>query len=96
MLIRIAVGVLMAALYIYLVFANNGLPFALFIATLSFIGAKEFYNAVKKQGGEPTEPLGLLACIIFQLAAWTCPPCCSCSSSGRSSPNWASAAPSPS
>ena len=71
MLTRIIVGVALAALYIYLIFANNGLPFALFIATLSFIGAKEFYNAVRKQGGEPTEALGLIACIGFQLAAWT-------------------------
>ena len=71
MRIRIVVGVLLAALYIYLVFAANGLPFALFIATLSVIAAKEFYNAVKKQGGEPTEALGLIACIGFHLAAWT-------------------------
>ena len=71
MLTRIAVGLLAAVVYIFLVFANNGLPFALAIATLSFIGAKEFYNAVKKQGGEPTELIGLSACIIFQLAAWT-------------------------
>lgn len=71
MLIRIGVGVLMAALYISLVFAANGLPFALFIALLSVIGAKEFYNAVKKQGGEPTEAIGLLACLAFQIAAWT-------------------------
>ena len=71
MLTRIVVGVLLAALYIYLVFAANGLPFALFIATLSVIAAKEFYNAVKRQGGEPTEALGLIACIGFHLAAWT-------------------------
>jgi len=71
MLIRIIVGVALAALYISLIFAYNGLPFALFIAILSVIGAKEFYNAVRKQGGEPTDALGLLACIGFQIAAWT-------------------------
>ena len=71
MLIRIVVGLALAALYISLIFAYNGLPFALFIAILSVIGAKEFYNAVRKQGGEPTDALGLLACIGFQLSAWT-------------------------
>lgn len=71
MLIRIGVGLLMAALYISLVFAYNGLPFALFIAILSVIGASEFYIAVRKQGGEPTEAIGLLACLAFQIAAWT-------------------------
>ena len=71
MLTRIIVGVMMAALYISLIFAYNGLPFALFIAILSVIGATEFYNAVKKQGGEPTEAIGLLACLAFQIAAWT-------------------------
>ncbi len=71
MLVRIVVGLVAAAAYISLVFAYNGLPFALSIALLSVIGVKEFYNAVKKQGGEPTEALGLLACVTFQLAAWT-------------------------
>lgn len=71
MLTRIAVGLLAAAVYISLVFTYNGLPFALAIALLSVMGATEFYIAVKRQGGEPTELLGLLACIIFQLAAWT-------------------------
>ena len=51
MLTRIVVGVALAALYISLIFAYNGLPFALFISILSVIGATEFYNAVKKQGG---------------------------------------------
>ena len=71
MLIRIVVGVLMAALYVSLTFAYNGLPFALFIAILSVMGASEFYYAVRKQGGEPTEAIGLLACLAFQIAAWT-------------------------
>ncbi len=71
MLTRIAVGVALAALYISLIFAYNGLPFALFIALLSVIGATEFYNAVRKQGGAPTDAIGLLACLAFQIAAWT-------------------------
>lgn len=71
MLTRIVVGVLAAALYIMLVFAWNGLPFALFIALFSILGAGELYWAVKKQGGQPTEILGFSACIIFQYAAWT-------------------------
>ena len=71
MLIRIAAGVLGAALYIYLVFAYDGLPFALSVALFSVFGTLELYRAVKNQGGAPSEFLGILACVAFQLAAWT-------------------------
>jgi phosphatidate cytidylyltransferase len=71
MLTRIAVGLLAAAGYISLVFTANGLPFALAVALLSVIGAKELYTAVKNQGGEPNEFMGLSACIVFHLVAWT-------------------------
>ncbi len=47
-----------------------GLPFALAVAVLSLIGASEFYRAVRRQGAEPNEPLGFIACLLFQLAAW--------------------------
>jgi len=70
MLTRIVVGLLAAGFYITVNFAPNGLPFALSIALLSLIGTKELYNAVKKQGGQPSEFLGILACVAFQLSAW--------------------------
>jgi phosphatidate cytidylyltransferase len=71
MLTRIVAGVLGAALFIYLVFAANGLPFALAVALFSVFGTLELYRAVKNQGGQPSEFLGVLACVAFQLAAWT-------------------------
>ncbi len=49
----------------------DGLPFALGVALFSMIGALELYRAVKGQGGEPSEFLGCLACVVFQYAAWT-------------------------
>lgn len=71
MLVRIVVGVLAAALLIFLDFAGNGLPFALGVAILAIMGAEEMYQAIRKQGGDPTKPLGFLACLVFQIAAWT-------------------------
>ena len=72
MLIRIASGLIGAALYALVLFIpnGNGLPFALGVALFSLIGASELYLAVKRQGGQPTEALGYVACIIFQLSAW--------------------------
>ncbi len=71
MLTRIAVGLIAAGAYITVNFAANGLPFALSVALLSVGGTLEMYRAVKRQGGEPSEALGILACIAFQIIAWT-------------------------
>jgi len=49
---------------------GSGLPFALSVAVISIIAASEFYRAVRKQGAEPSELLGLLACVLFQVEAW--------------------------
>ena len=72
MLIRIASGLVGAALYALVLFIPNyyGLPFALGVAIFSLIGVSELYQAVKRQGGQPSEALGFFACIIFQLFAW--------------------------
>jgi phosphatidate cytidylyltransferase len=72
MLVRILSGVVGAALYALILFIpnGNGLPFALGIALFSVIGSYELYEAVKRQGGQPSEGLGYFACIIFQLYAW--------------------------
>ena len=70
MVTRIVVGLLLAALFVYLVFANDGLPFALFVAVLSIIGVMELFYAVRNQGGAPNELLGCVACLAFQLSAW--------------------------
>ena len=71
MLIRIGVGLLAAGIYIFVNFAGNGLPFALSVALVSVGGTLEMYRAVKKQGGAPSEFLGILACVAFQIIAWT-------------------------
>jgi phosphatidate cytidylyltransferase len=47
-----------------------GFPFALGIGIISIIAVSEFYAAVRRQGAEPSEPLGLIACVAFQLLAW--------------------------
>ena len=72
MLIRIASGLIGAALYCVVLFTPNygGLPFALTVAVLSLMGVSELYKAVRSQGGQPSEALGLFACILFQLSAW--------------------------
>lgn len=71
MLTRIIVGLVAAGAYITVNFTDDGLPFALSVALLSVGGTLEMYRAVKKQGGEPSEFLGILACIAFQIIAWT-------------------------
>jgi phosphatidate cytidylyltransferase len=72
MLIRIVSGLIGAAIYIYLVFAAEGLPFALTVALFSVVGASELFQAVKtRKGGSPNIVLGWIACIAFQYAAWT-------------------------
>lgn len=71
MLIRIGSGLLGASLYIFLVFWGNGLAFSLGVAVFSVVGANELYVAVRdRKGGSPSEGLGYLACIAFQLSAW--------------------------
>lgn len=72
MLIRVGSGLLGAAAYITVVFAGNGLAFALGVALFSVWGASELYQTVRRQGtGSPTDALGFAACILFQFAAWT-------------------------
>lgn len=72
MLIRIITGILASVIYIGLVFASNGLPFALLVALFSVVGASELFQAVKlRKGGSPNDILGWIACIAFQYAAWT-------------------------
>ena len=71
MLTRIVVGILGASTYTYINFATNGLPFALGVALFAVIGVLELYRAVRNQGGEPSQFLGCLACIVFQIVAWT-------------------------
>ncbi len=74
MVLRVGSGLIGAALYIAIVFINsdNGLPFAFGVALFSVLGASELYRAVRRQhDGEPTDILGYVGCIAFQLAAWT-------------------------
>ena len=72
MLIRVVSGLIGAAVYIFLVFAANGLPFALTVALFSVIGSSELFEAVRlRKGGSPNVILGWTACIAFQYTAWT-------------------------
>jgi phosphatidate cytidylyltransferase len=81
---RIITGVLGASGYLIAVFSDQviqhithfwpvflqGLPFALGVAVFCIIGVEEFYHAVRRQGAMPSDFLGYIACILFQLAAW--------------------------
>ena len=71
---RVLTGIGAALFVIVMIFIPSGkvagLPFALAVAILSLIAASEFYRAVRRQGAEPNEPLGFIACLLFQLAAW--------------------------
>ena len=73
MLTRIIVGVHGGGgVHLYQLRGTNGLPFALGVALFSMIGAH--WNSTGRfagQGGEPSEFLGCLACVVFQYAAWT-------------------------
>ena len=74
MVLRVGSGLIGAALYIAIVFVNtyHGLPFAFGVALFSVLGASELYRAVRsRHDGEPTDILGFLGCIAFQIAAWT-------------------------
>lgn len=74
---RLATAGVAAPLFIVIVFSDvvlprslHGLPFALGVAFFSVLGASEFYLAVRRQGAEPSDVLGWLACLVFQLSAW--------------------------
>lgn len=81
---RIITGLLGATAYILAVFSNQvlahlfhgwpaalaGLPFTAIVAVFCIIGAQEFYSAVRRQGAMPSDVLGLVACVLFELVAW--------------------------
>lgn len=71
MIVRVGVGLLGGLFYIAMVFAGNGLAFALGVALFSLLGARELYSAVERKGHAPTKGLGYAACTIFQWVAWT-------------------------
>ncbi len=69
---RILTGFGAALIIIALIFIPryHGLPFVLSLSLISILGASEFYNAVRRQGAEPSDVLGFAACIVFQFIAW--------------------------
>lgn len=81
---RIVTGVLGAVAYLVAVFSDqvlrhvihgwpqvlSGLPFTVVVAVFAIIGLQEFYTAVRRQGAMPSDGLGLIACVIFELVAW--------------------------
>ena len=71
MLVRIRSGIIGVVLFATIMFLPYTLPFALVISGFAFFGVRELYRAVRTQGGDPNEVLGILACFLFQYAAWT-------------------------
>ena len=71
MLVRIRSGILAALGFLIVLFLPNTLVFAIGIGIFSVLGVRELYRAVRTQGGDPNELLGIAACVLFQYAAWT-------------------------
>jgi phosphatidate cytidylyltransferase len=67
---RIATGLGVLAVTFAATFFPGGLVFALSVAAICVIAANEFYRAVRRQGAEPSDFLGFLAVVLFQLGAW--------------------------
>lgn len=66
---RISVGVVGAALTLAIIYANRPEFLAVYLTGLACWGLHEFYRAVRKQNAAPSEVLGLIACILFQVSA---------------------------
>lgn len=72
MLVRIRSGIIAALLFLLILFMDTkGFLFAIAIGVFSILGVREFYRAVRRQGGEPNETIGIIACAVFQYGAWT-------------------------
>jgi phosphatidate cytidylyltransferase len=72
LLVRIATGLGAGAFVIVLIFLpqEHGLPFVLAVSGVGITAMSELFRAVRRQGGEPSEFLGYLACILIELSAW--------------------------
>ncbi|MDR3708019.1 MAG: phosphatidate cytidylyltransferase [Capsulimonadaceae bacterium] len=66
---RITIGVGGAFACLALIYSGPPLALALFLTCLATWGVHEFYRAVRRQGSEPTDILGIIACILFQASA---------------------------
>jgi phosphatidate cytidylyltransferase len=71
MLVRIRSGIVAAVVYGFILFLPTTIIFAIAIGIFSILGVRELYRAVRKQGGDPNEFLGIAACGLFQFAAYT-------------------------
>jgi len=71
MLARIATGVVGIPLAVFLIFFPGGVPFAVAMAAVSILGAREFYKGVRKKGARPVEWAGLAAVLFFVISATT-------------------------
>lgn len=65
---RIGVGIGGAVGSIAIIYACPPVCLVIYLSALSFWGAHEYYRAVRRQGSEPTEAVGIIACILFQFA----------------------------
>jgi len=68
--ITVLFGLIGGACFSAVNFALPPLAFAVAVGLISVLGAQELYRGVRRQGGEPNDILGFIACIIFQYAAW--------------------------
>ncbi|HEY3331261.1 MAG TPA: phosphatidate cytidylyltransferase [Capsulimonadaceae bacterium] len=66
--VRIGVGVGGAVSTTWIIYAGSAPMLAIYLSVLACIGAHEFYRAVRSQNAEPTEFIGIAACILFQAA----------------------------
>lgn len=71
MLPRIVTALVGIPIAVALVFYRGGLPFAVAVGVVSFLGALEFYGGVRKRGVRPVEWAGLVAVILFVVSART-------------------------
>lgn len=71
MLARILTGVVGIPLAFVLVFWPGGKPFAAAIGIVALLGAREFYNGIRKLGADPVEWAGLVAVFLLAVVART-------------------------
>ncbi len=67
MIARLVTALLGIPLVAFLIFYPDGLPFAIAIGIIAFLGALEFYNGARRIGARPVEWVGLIATVTIAL-----------------------------
>jgi len=71
MVARIVTGVVGVPIAVVLIFWPGGLPFAIAVGVVAFLGAMEFYGGVRRARVRPVEWAGLAAVAVFVASART-------------------------